>query len=343
MKVTNTLAAKNSGGIAKEKNKFTQVISGASMQKLIATSLRDNRAAARFTTTLISVVNASEQLRNCEPASVIAAALRGEGMGLNYGTGYYVVPYGSKATFLIGYRGFIQLCLATGQYADIDCIDVREGERKGRDKRTGKPIVDMSVYDTDEERERHPIIGYKAYFELKDGYYREEYWTVDQILQHADRYSTAFSLDTFRKWQNGEKLDPREARSVEGSPWYDISGGQQRMAKKTVLRSLLNSGYAPISNEVRFMVQDESDDGVIAEDLDLPDLSGATVDENTGEVIETEAVVVEQETEPTPEPETAPVEKKRGRKPAPQTAPVADEPEPAVMDADDDFTGGFFG
>ena len=124
MKTTTTLTNKN------DKKPFSAVISSEGAQKLIRASLKDEASVKRFTGTLISVVNASEQLRNCDPGSIISAALRGEGAGLIYGQGYYVVPYGTSATYITSYKGWCQLAIATGLYADIDCIDVREGERR---------------------------------------------------------------------------------------------------------------------------------------------------------------------------------------------------------------------
>ncbi len=279
MKTTTTLTNKN------DKKPFSAVISGEGAQKLIRASLKDEASVKRFTGTLISVVNASEQLRNCDPGSIISAALRGEGAGLIYGQGYYVVPYGTSATYITSYKGWCQLAIATGLYADIDCIEVREGERRGRDKRTGKPIIDMSVYETDEERETHQIIGYKAYFELKDGYYREEYWTVDKILQHADRYSQAFSRDLYSRWQNGGDLTDKEQRTVtSGSPWYTSF---DRMAKKTVLKSLLTSGFAPLTNEVKSLLNNEPESGeAVLPDFGDDVIPDYTVVESTGEVID---------------------------------------------------------
>lgn len=281
MRATNSLSPAK-----QEKKSFSAVITGEGAQKLIRASLRDDNAAKRFTGTLISVVNASEQLRECDAGTVISCALRGEGMGLTYGHGYYVIPFKTSATFIVGFKGYIQLALATGMYADLDCIDVRAGERKGRDPRTGKPVVDMSVYDTDEERDKHPVVGYKAYFLLKDGYYREEYWTIEELLKHADRYSKAFSLETYRKWQNGETLTADEKRAVDNGPWYTST---DRMMRKTVLRSLLNSGYAPISNELKSLFDREpvSGDGVIPDmNLGIDIEPQVTVDASTGEVID---------------------------------------------------------
>lgn len=342
MKAQNTLAPTRSG----QEKSFSAVISGEGAQKLIRASLRDDASVKRFTGTLISVVNASEQLKNCEAGSIISAALRGEGAGLIYGHGYYVVPYGKSATYITGYKGYIQLALATGLYADIDCIEVREGERKGRDRRTGKPIVDLSVYDSDEEREQHKIIGYKAYFELRDGYFREEYWTIDELLRHADRYSKAFSRDLYLKWQSGETLTKEELYTVQnGSPWYTST---DHMMRKTVLRSLLNSGYAPLSNEVKSLIGREAESGegdVI--DLGNDIIPDYTVDESTGEVIDvtpdepTEAAESPQEPQKVETQSDASDKPKRGRPPK----KPAEEPKTSDFpsdDVDDEAVESFF-
>lgn len=243
---------------AKKKISFSSAINSESMKKMMLDSLGDSRAVARLTSTLISAVAQTPKLQECEPSTVVSAALRGEGMGLIYGQGYYVVPYGSIAQYALSYKGFIQLAMSTGFYADINAIEVREGELDGRDPRTGRWRINLAVYQDDETREAKPVIGYYAYFELKDGTFRSEYWSLDKLLKHADRYSPAFSLEKFRKLQAGE-TSPEEAKKLlSGTPWYDEGEGQAKMCKKTVLRQLLNSGYAPLSNEVRSLFREET-------------------------------------------------------------------------------------
>lgn len=280
MKVNNSFAPQ----IA-QKQTFSAAITSAAMQNMMLKSLRDERAVARITSTLISAVSASDQLKNCEPSTIVAAALRGEGMGLIFGNGYYVVPYGTTATYLLSYKGYIQLAMSTGFYADIDCVEVREGEIEGRDRRTGKPIVNLAKYESDEERQSKPVIGYYGYFELKNSMFRYEYWPMDKLLRHADRYSKAFNYEKFKAMQSGE-MNPRDVEKLlNGSPWYDPNGGQDRMCRKTILRQLLNSGYAPLSPEVKTQLMEESsaeDEGVIP-DFQMPE----RVIPTTGEVVET--------------------------------------------------------
>lgn len=287
MKATNSFAAQTQ----RDKPTFSMAIAAPSMQKMIQSALRSDKAAARLTSTLISAVNASEQLRACEPSTIVAAALRGEGMGLIFGHGYYVVPYGTTATYILGYKGLIQLAMSTGFYEDIDCMEIREGEVEGRDRRTGKPIINLAKYETDDERLSHPIVGYYGYFSLKSSVFRYEYWPMDRLLRHADRYSKAFSYEKFKAMQSGE-MNPKDVEKLlNGSPWYDPNGGQDRMCRKTILRQLLNSGYAPLSPEVKTQLMEEAsaeDEGMIP-DMPMPERTVAS----TGEVVETAPAAVE--------------------------------------------------
>lgn len=325
-----------------EKISFSSAITSKSMQDMIAKAVPDSKAAARLTGTLLSVVNASPQLQQCEPTTIVSAALRGEGMGLILGHGYYVVPFNQTATYILGYKGLISLAMATGYYAEIDSIDVREGEMRGINRRTCKPNIDFSVYSSMEERETKKVIGYYAYFELKDGTFRYEYWSVDRLLQHANHYSKAFSLESYGKMIRGE-LSPAEVEKLRrGSPWYDVGGSQDNMFKKTVLRQLLNSGYAPLSNEVRSILRSDSDDPVIAAPVDV------TVNDDTGEVFETTGVVVREPEEEPEAPPAAPVEAPAAPQAAaaPETPPARKTRQTRRKNAEEDerdFTNGFFG
>lgn len=226
---------------------FSKAIVGKNLQSLIRRSLPDAASAARFTGSLISAVASSPQLRGCIPATIVAAALRGEGQGLALGREYHLVPFGKSCTYVISYKGLIALALSTGEVADMDCIEVRDGEYVGRDQRTKRPKFDFSVYATDEESEAHPIIGYMAYVELHNGYFRAEYMRIGEILDHAERYSKNFDRAKYDAVVNGlSDHTPAEIEQIRASsPWY---GSFDSMAKKTVLRRLLNSGYVRLAN-----------------------------------------------------------------------------------------------
>jgi recombination protein RecT len=264
MRVTNSL-------VQKEKKTFSQAITGDSLQNLIKKSVASPEAAARFTGTLISAVASTPQLQNCTPATVVAAALRGEGMGLTLNREYHLIPFASSCAFVIGYRGLISLCLAGNDVADMDCVEVREGEWVGRDKRTKRPVFDFSVYKTDEEAAAHKTIGWMAYVEMRDGYFRSEYMSINDILNHAERYSKAFSIEKYRKMESGKMSPDEEEKLKQGSPWYS---NFPDMARKTVLRKLLNSGFVRLANSAAVRDAINYDYGVdnnIIPDLDIPD------------------------------------------------------------------------
>lgn len=326
-----------------KKQTFSMAITAPSAQQMISRALKNERMAARFTSTLISAVSASEQLKACDPGTIIAAGLRGEGMGLIYGHGYYIVPYGSVATYMMSYKGYIQLAMSTGYYADIDCVEVHEGEREGRSRRTGKPVINLAKYDTDEERESHKVIGYYAYFELKDGTFRYEYWSIDKLLKHADRYSPAFKLDKYNALINGELDAKEQSKLLNGTPWYDVNGGQDKMCRKTMMRQLLNSGYAPLSNEVRSYFNEDREDGVVVDmpatqtEQTIPVTDFSVSEENRGHAEKTPA-----------EPPKGAAVSENGPSEGKDTAPAKNSVERketanAAVESAEDFTNGFFG
>lgn len=331
MKAKNTLTATAPKAASVPGNDFAVAISGDSMQRMIAKAMPDARSAARLTGALISIVSASEQLQNCSTMSIVAAALRGEGMGLVLGREYYVVPYGSTAVYVLGYKGLLALLISTGEVADTDCIEVREGEYIGRDRRTKRPSFDFSKYATDEEAEKHPVIGYYAYAEMKSGYFRGEYMSIGEILEHATRYSKSFDREMYNKMANGE-LPPKDVEALQKkSPWYSST---DTMMRKTVIRKLLNSGYIRLSNSAAInealAVEHNADEGLI------PELS---VDQNTGEVIEGTAVAVDDAPAEGENQPVTPQDNETSMEPTESNQNDVDEP----AEPDEDFTAGFFG
>ena len=153
-----------------------------------------------FITSITSAVNTNPALAECDPQTIISAALLGQSLHLKPSPqlGYfYMVPFNNKkrkckeAQFQLGYKGYLQLAIRTGEYIDIDAIEIKEGEYKGRNKFTGRP--EFEFVEDDGIRENLPIVGYMAYFEMKNGYIKRLYWSKEKMLKHADTYSQAFS------------------------------------------------------------------------------------------------------------------------------------------------------
>lgn len=248
MAVNNSLQSRSGG-----KPKFSVAIQTPMYQKLVNDTLGDPDRARRFVAAISSAVAVNPSLQECDAGTVLTAALLGESLNLSPSPQlgqYYMVPYkdkkrGTVAQFQLGYKGYIQLAERSGQYLDIDAFPVVEGEYRGRDRFTRRPILEF--LEDDGDRESRPVVGYYAYFELNNGFRKVLYWSKDKMLAHADRYSQAFHLEA------REAQDPRYSRVsyadfVAGnypkgdewkysSFWYKDFDG---MACKTMLRQLIS-------------------------------------------------------------------------------------------------------
>lgn len=235
MAVTNSLTAN-------KKPAFSAVISSDGYKKLINNTLRDPGRANRFVASVTSAVSANPALQECDAASIVSSALLGESLDLSPSpvlAQFYMVPYKDNkrgrtvAQFQLGVAGYKQLAIRSGQYRDLDAIEIREGEYKGRDKENGKPVFEF--IEDDAVRENTPIVGYLAYFELLNGFKKQVYFSHEKMLNHADKYSKAFSRDKYKAIQEGKI--PQADMWKYSSPWYT---GFTGMALKTVLRQLLS-------------------------------------------------------------------------------------------------------
>ena len=264
------------------KQTFSVAISTESYQNLIRNTLKDPKRANRFIASITSAVATTPALQTCEPSSILAGGLLGEALNLSPSPQlgqYYLVPFKqkakydreghllspecSKAQFVLGYKGYVQLALRSGQYSDLDCMEIRQGEYLGKDPHTAKP--QFKFIEDDDLRESLPIVGYMAYFEYLNGFRKCIYWSKEKMLNHADTYSQAFSKDAYDKIQNGQIADKDMWKY--SSFWYKDFDS---MAKKTLLRQLI-SKWGIMSTEMQQALADDS--GIPA------------VDPRTGEII----------------------------------------------------------
>jgi recombination protein RecT len=238
--------------VANSKPKFSVVIQSDAYKKLINNTLGDQERARRFVASISSAVATNPALQECDSGSILSAALLGESLNLSPSPQlghYYLVPYKNTkkgttdAQFQLGWHGYYQLAIRSGQYKDLDVIEIREGEYLGRDKVTGKQ--NFSFIENESERLSKPIIGYLGYFELLNGYRKQIYMSKEEMEQHADTYSKAFSLADYKKLQAGKI--PEKDLWKYSSYWYKDFDG---MAFKTILRRLI-SKYGVMSIEMQ--------------------------------------------------------------------------------------------
>lgn len=270
MSRTNEMAAAQPKQQIQQKPKFSVAITTEGYQKLVRNTLRDPDRCNRFIASITSAVAVNPALQECDAGTILGGALLGESLGLSPSPQlgqYYLVPfkqkekkdrYGNvispemmKATFVLGYKGFLQMALRSGAYSDIDVLEIREGEYLGRDKTTGKHT--FSFHEDDDIRETLPVIGYMAFFEYTNGFKKTIYWSKKKMVTHADKYSPAFSASAFEKLQNKEIPDSELWKY--SSFWYKDF---DEMAKKTMIRQLISKWGIMSTELMRAMDSDGS-------------------------------------------------------------------------------------
>lgn len=191
-----------------------------------------DKDAQRFISSLVSATSTNPELAKCTNKSLLNAALLGQSLNLPQSpqlANFYFVPFKNsktgttEAVFQLGWRGYVQLAMRSGQYQKIHCTDIRQGELKSHN-----PIEDVYTFEpiTDyEKRSQLPVIGYYAYFILTNGFKKTLYWSREQMEEHAKKYSMAYR----KGW--------------DSSLWKTDF---DKMAYKTMIRQLL-SKYGPMS------------------------------------------------------------------------------------------------
>jgi len=117
--------------------KFSVAIRSNAYQQLINNTLGDKELARQFVADISSVVSANSQLQKCEAGTILTAGLVASSLKLPLAPtlGFaYVVPYGSKAQFQIGWKGLVQLAQRSGQFERLGVRNVHEGEWVGQDE-----------------------------------------------------------------------------------------------------------------------------------------------------------------------------------------------------------------
>lgn len=225
-----------------QKPKFSVMITTQSYQNLINNTLRDPDRARSFTASITSAVAVNPALQECDAGTILAGALLGESLKLSPSPQlgqYYLVPFKNKrqqtttAQFVLGYKGYVQLALRSGQYKDLDVMVIKQGEYMGKDPETGK--ARFKFIEDDDVRDALPTVGYMAYFEYMNGFRKVLYWSKEKMMNHADTYSPAFSRKGYEDLLAGKV--PQGEMWKYSSFWYK---NFDDMAKKTMLRQLIS-------------------------------------------------------------------------------------------------------
>lgn len=228
---------KSNGGetrALKPVEKLKAILYADSVQEQFRNVLKENAGA--FVASIIDLYNTDKTLQMCDPKNVVMEALKAASLKLpiNKQLGFaYIIPYKDNKTgqyvptFQLGYKGYIQLAMRTGAYKYINADVVYEGELIKQDKLTGEIVIDPSQKKSDK------VIGYFAYIETLNGFRKALYMSVEEIIEHAKRYSKNYSS--------------------KNSVW---ATDFDAMALKTVLRLLL-SKYGIMSIEMQTAIAED--------------------------------------------------------------------------------------
>lgn len=203
----------------------------------------------RFISSIVSAAQANPALQECTHSSILSGALLGESLKLSPSPQlgqFYLVPFndnksGQKvAQFQLGYKGYIQLAIRSGQYKKLNVLAIKEGELIRFDPLNEE--IEVALIDDEQAREQAPTIGYYAMFEYVNGFRKALYWSRAKMEAHALKYSAGYKAKKgYTFWEK------------------DFDG----MAYKTMLRQLI-SKWGIMSIEMQSAI--DADMAVINED-----------------------------------------------------------------------------
>lgn len=223
MAVQNSLVAK------KKATGFTAYLTADAVKEQI-NKVVGSKNGTRFISSIVSAVNNNTMLQECTNSSILSGALLGESLNLSPSPQlgqYYLVPFKDKnkgttlAQFVLGYKGYLQLAIRSGQYKKINVLSIKEGELVRYDPLNEE--IEVNLIEDEEEREKAPTVGYYAMFEYTNGFKKAMYWSRVKMEAHALKYSAGYAAD-----------------KRKGNQYTFWSKDFDGMAYKTMLRQLIS-------------------------------------------------------------------------------------------------------
>lgn len=243
------------------------------------------KRAPQFVSSIVSMVNGDKNLQKAfmnAPITVIQSALKAATFDLPIDPtlGYaYIVPFNNRkddgsyvmeASFVIGYRGLLQLAMRTGAYEKINVVDVREGELVSYNRLTED--VELEFVEDEDERDALPIIGWCGYYRLTNGMEKTIYMSRKQIVKHEEKNRKGKYMG--KGWRTD--FDAMAAKTVLRrliGKWgilsidYQMKADASTMAAAEALATgKVDDMEAPMDITPEFVVSDE--DAAIVAELD---------------------------------------------------------------------------
>lgn len=241
-----------------EKNKevsATQAMSGLlkRMHTQIEKALPSVITPERFTRIALTAYSDNAALQKCDADSFLGAMMQAAQLGVEPNTPLgqaYLIPYGNKVQFQLGYRGMIDLAYRSGKIQMIQAHEVHEN-----DEFEYELGLDPKLRHIPALKNRGEVILYYAVFKLING------GVGFEVMSKED-------VETFAK---------KKSKTYRNGPWQTDFDA---MAKKTLVKRLLK--FAPVKSDfARAVAADETIKSGISENMaDLPDET-VTIDAET--------------------------------------------------------------
>ena len=248
------------------KPKFSVAIQSDMYKNLINQTLGDKDRATRFIASISSAVATNQALQECDAGTILSGALLGESLNLSPSPQlgqYYLVPFNDSkkgykvAQFQLGYKGYIQLAIRSGQYKKLNVLSIKKGELIKYDPLNEE--IEVNLIEDEEERENAETIGYYAMFEYTNGFRKSLYWSKSKMEKHALKYSKGYSVHKgYTFWE--KDFDGMAYKTMLRqliSKWGIMSIDMQQAVEKDMATINTDGTYEYVDNEEETVIEQE--------------------------------------------------------------------------------------
>lgn len=263
-----------SNELVTNKPKFSVAIQSDTYKNLINRTLGDKDRATRFIASISSAVATNQDLQQCDAGTILSGALLGESLNLSPSPQlgqYYLVPFNDSkkgykvAQFQLGYKGYIQLAIRSGQYKKLNVLAVKKGELVKYDPLNEE--IEVNLIDDEEERESAETIGYYAMFEYTNGFRKSLYWSKTKMEKHALKYSRGYAAHKgYTFWE--KDFDGMAYKTMLRqliSKWGIMSIDMQQAVEKDMATINTDGTYEYVDNEEDVIIPQEDSIEIVEE------------------------------------------------------------------------------
>lgn len=261
-----------SNQLVTNKPKFSVAIQSDMYKNLINQTLGDKERATRFIASISSAVATNQALQECDAGTILSGALLGESLNLSPSPQlgqYYLVPFNDSkkgykvAQFQLGYKGYIQLAIRSGQYKKLNVLAIKKGELVKYDPLNEE--IEVNLIEDEEEREGAETVGYYAMFEYTNGFRKSMYWSKSKMEKHALKYSKGYAAHKgYTYWE--KDFDGMAYKTMLRqliSKWGIMSIDMQQAVEKDMTAINTDGTYEYVDNNEDVVIKQEEPTEII--------------------------------------------------------------------------------